>query len=795
MSGNVTTGDVLALGEAPGAEEDRNGEAFVGKSGAILRRVIPGRDLDRVCFQNTVRCRPAGNATPTARDMHACSVHLEADIEALPLKAILGIGSIPLSYFYPGQLITKLHGVRFPVRIGSKVVWFMPVLHPSFILRTGEDRSPAMSVLRADVKRFFREMHTWGKPTIWDPQPTSVLTPHSYEEAKGILVRMQGPLGLDLETQRLKPYLRGASLLTAAVSDGETTMAWPIAHPEGPTPWGLRLLLEIASTRQWIAHNANFELVWMLFKAAEAGIPFVPHQFEDSQAVGRLWHERESIISLEMLTRIHLGTNVKSMTSLNINNMAAEPLNSVLPYNGLDAQASALLFKLLRPALNTENYDRFVQTVDSTARMELRGLPADLDTSRALKTEWQTKMDNAVDRVKTVYEVRQFEATRSREFNIASGDDVGQALVEFGRVPLPKTSKKGEDGVAVTGARWSTDDKHLTEFAAGNPLALAVIDYREASKQISTYIDSTIRHCADAIDGLLHPSYTCMFTATTRLSARDPSIQNYPRRRHREPRRQVVPGKGMIFLAADYAGIDARIYGCATKDRALVESFINGEDIHAYWRDQMLKLHPAYLERLARETNETDEKRILKGARDIMKSDFVFASFYGSVARGISDKTNIPLEVVTEVLSRFWKRYPEAYRWLKNQRQIYADTGAIHTLCGVVRRGLHWGNEMINTPIQGTTAHVVNDALNALSQLSLAVDDPHLHPRLQIHDDLTFIIPDNDDRIEEYVKVIAAEMVKVRYDWQIVPFQVEFKIGTDWADLEEIAVVKGEHVR
>ena len=102
ISGNTVNPDILALGEAPGEEEDREGAAFVGESGRMLRRAIPGRDIMRVAFQNAVRCHPKGNATPSARDQHACSLYLEEDVERFNFKAILGIGSVPMARFWYG---------------------------------------------------------------------------------------------------------------------------------------------------------------------------------------------------------------------------------------------------------------------------------------------------------------------------------------------------------------------------------------------------------------------------------------------------------------------------------------------------------------------------------------------------------------------------------------------------------------------------------------------------------------------------------------------------------------------
>lgn len=800
ISGNTRTGDILVLGEGPGDKEDRDGMAFVGPSGNMLRHAIPGRDLDRVAFQNAVRCRPKDNANPSLKDMHACSVFLDEDVNQLPIKAILGVGAVPLSRFWDGgdakgKSITYMHGTRFPVLIAGKVLWYYPVIHPSFIMRTGHDRSPAHGVFQSDVKKFFREVDNWRKPRIWKPDPGEILCPSSLDEAQFYLAEMKPPFGIDLESNKLRPYLKDAVLLTAAISDGDVTMAFPIDHPENPTTWGLDFLLEVASKHRWIAHNALMELSWMMFHAQKARLDWVSAPFEDSMAIGRLYHQREHLLSLALLSRIHLGVDIKQVSKVNVLNLINTPLEDVLPYNGLDAQASAKLFRLLRRHVEDVNYTRFIETIHSTCHMELMGLPANLDVVADLKDEWQGKMDAVITGLHDIYEVQQFEREKQIEFSIDSSTHIGQALVEYGKVKLPKTSHKDADGKKADGVQWSTDEEHLREFAADNPLAMGVIDYREAQKNISTYLDATIRHCGESVDGLLHPSYTTLFVATTRLSCNDPNIQNDPKRRHKEIRRRIQAPRGHILLAADMGQIDARIYGCATKDHNLITSFIEDEDIHSYWRDQALDLYPDYLERLARKTNETKEEKILKGARDIIKSDFVFATFYGSQPEACADRTGIPLPLAKRLTEKFWKRYPSARSWVKGQEKFYAATGSVFTLCGVERHGILYGNRKINTPIQGTTAHVVNDAQNDLSRQSVEYGDPYLHPRINVHDDLTFIVPDQEDKIEEYMHMIAKAMTKIRYDWQIVPFTVEFQCGYDWYDMHPITTIKGGYIR
>ena len=87
------------------------------------------------------------------------------------------------------------------------------------------------------------------------------------------------------------------------------------------------------------------------------------------------------------------------------------------------------------------------------------------------------------------------------------------------------------------------------------------------------------------------------------------------------------------------------------------------------------------------------------------------------------------------------------------------------------------------------------EAQNEISQIARQMNDPFLHPRINIHDDLTFIFPD-DERLAEYINFVGETMVKCRFPWQIVPLAVECNIGYEsWAVMEEVASFKGAYIR
>lgn len=798
MKGNPE-GDILVVGEGPGEEEDLGDDVFIGKTGQFLRKVIPYKFMDRVAFTNSVRCRPPGNRTPTGLEKHCCSIHLESDVDANPeFKAALLVGAAPQTLHVPKASITQIHGVRFPIKVGDQVMWGFPVFHPSFVMRTGGENSTQYPCYQADIRKFFREVDKWRPATMETVAPTDVIVSTDEAEVRAIIDRMEGTLGFDVETSKLKPWMHDASIITASFSDGKLTVAFPVEHPADPQPWALRLILEIVTKRRWCAHQSSFEYIWLLYAANKLGVDFwFPEQgFDDSMALGRLHHNRDQLLGLDILSRIILGIDVKSLSPVDARNIMAYSLDEILPYNGLDAWGSARIVRHLGGRVHEYNYEHALRASASAAWMEWFGIPVDQERARELKTKWHAIAQEKMAEARDIYEVKAFERERQKEFNIGSATDVGIALVEYGRLHLPLTAGSQKEGAAKQ--NYSTDDEVLGPLAETNPLAKCTLEYREATKHESTYIDPVLNIDRHSKTGMLHAAYSSYKTHTWRRSAEDPNIQNWPKRRHREIRGMVRAPPGHIIMACDSGQIQARVFGMASSDQALIDSFINHVDIHNHWLGRALEYYPPYLDRLAEQTNMAGqpEDKIRKKGRDVIKYDFVFASFFGQTAQSCSEKTGIPLRIVQDLLdAEFWGGYPDAFKWLKARRKEYRETGGVYTLTGRWRYGVMTGNEPIITAIQGGEAELVIAAECDLSELSIREKDPYIQPRWMIHDDISLIIPDSDDKIEEYMSIVTEAMNKVRFKWQTVPLTTEVLVGYRWDDLHEIAVVEGAYNR
>src|ERR671926_409834 len=144
--------DLMFVGEAPGANEDRQGLPFVGQAGRLLEQLLSEIGLARadVFVCNTLKCRPPGNRDPHPAEIEACQSYLLRQVELIEPRVICTLGNFATKLLRGEPTgITRLHG-RDEVRvIGSRAVRLYPLFHPAAALYTPSN----VEVLRADFGR------------------------------------------------------------------------------------------------------------------------------------------------------------------------------------------------------------------------------------------------------------------------------------------------------------------------------------------------------------------------------------------------------------------------------------------------------------------------------------------------------------------------------------------------------------------------------------------------------------------------------------------------------------------
>ncbi len=145
--------EIMFVGEAPGADEDSQGEPFVGRAGQLLNKIIEACELTReeIYICNILRCRPPGNRNPSPVEASNCREHLEAQIETIAPRYIVCWGTCAAQNLLGIKTpIGKLRGQFFDYR-GAKVVC---TYHPSYLLRN----PPAKKQVWEDMQFFRKDM-------------------------------------------------------------------------------------------------------------------------------------------------------------------------------------------------------------------------------------------------------------------------------------------------------------------------------------------------------------------------------------------------------------------------------------------------------------------------------------------------------------------------------------------------------------------------------------------------------------------------------------------------------------
>jgi len=139
--------ELMFVGEGPGADEDQQGEPFVGKAGQLLTRMIEamGYRREQVYIANVVKCRPPGNRNPEPDEIEACEPFLRRQIEAVGPRVIVALGKFAAHTLLGSTVpITRLRG-QWAEYAGVRL---MPTFHPAYLLRSPHEKGKAWEDLK-----------------------------------------------------------------------------------------------------------------------------------------------------------------------------------------------------------------------------------------------------------------------------------------------------------------------------------------------------------------------------------------------------------------------------------------------------------------------------------------------------------------------------------------------------------------------------------------------------------------------------------------------------------------------
>lgn len=174
--------DLMFIGEAPGAEEDRLGLPFVGRAGGLLNELLEeiGLSREEVFVSNTLKCRPPGNRDPQPIEIETCRPYLLQQVELIQPKVIATLGNFATKLITANPTgITRVRGKPQTHTLGERTVQVFPILHPAAILRNPGQR-PLMQEDFAALRKLLEE----PAPSQGEVSPPDLPPPRSPEPGR-----------------------------------------------------------------------------------------------------------------------------------------------------------------------------------------------------------------------------------------------------------------------------------------------------------------------------------------------------------------------------------------------------------------------------------------------------------------------------------------------------------------------------------------------------------------------------------------------------------------------------------
>ncbi len=436
------------------------------------------------------------------------------------------------------------------------------------------------------------------------------------------------------------------------------------------------------------------------------------------------------------------------------------PLDKATRYAAEDSDMAYRLYLLLSAKLEERSLLDVFRTYELPlirilAEMERCGIHLSSQRIDSLSRECGERIESLVSEIYGM---------ARHEFNINSTRQLSKVLFEELQLPAGKKTQYG----------YSTDTATLEGLrGVGGRLIECILEYRQLSKLMSTYID-VLPSLADE-RGRIHTSFLQTGTATGRLSSRNPNLQNIPVRTDegRMIRSAFTPEDGTVFLSADYSQIELVVLAHMSGDEGLRSAFRNGIDVHRYTASMIF----------SKSVDEIDsrERRIAKTIN--------FGIMYGMSAFRLSNELGISRGEASDFIKKYFERYSGVREFVDKVNAYASEHGYVRTASGHVREvlGINSSNKVekagaervaVNTVIQGTAAEIMKKAMIAIAG---AIKEKKLESRmlLQVHDELIFEVPENEkDEMEALVRREMEGAASLS-----VPLHVSIEFGSSWGDM------------
>ena len=495
-----------------------------------------------------------------------------------------------------------------------------------------------------------------------------------------------GAWGLDIETAALPAFRTDSK---AGLDPWRSCIRLVQVYPGGATCYvfdvaalGLSPLKELLQARPWVAHNAVFELKFLLHNGAAPGKLGCTLLQDNALGNGRR--------GLAALAKERLNWAMDK--TLQVSDWGGALSPAQLDYAALDAVAARQLATVQTGLLQERGLGRCYQLMrdaqGAIARLELAGCPFDTAAHSELLATWQATAEQA-------------RAELDSLLNGANPDSPLQ-LSKWLAANLPPDTLAAWPKTATGQLATDADTLAGLTLPALEPLKR----YKGAMKGLSTYGKGYAGHISP-VTGRIHASFLIGGAESGRFSCQSPNIQNPPR----DPafRALFAPSPGRCLVVADYGQIELRVAALVSGDTAMLSAYEQGQDLHRKTAAAVLGIEPGAVSKAQRQMAKAVNFGLLfgQGAKGLQA--------YAKASYGVE----LTLPEADKARTAFFTAYPGLQRWQRQQQERARFAKQVHTPGGRCREldgDRQLATASLNTPIQGGAAECL---LAALAKLAL----------------------------------------------------------------------------
>jgi len=570
------------------------------------------------------------------------------------------------------------------------------------------------------------------------------------------LGRNRGTVALAVDAEGRPPDVRTVAVGLAAEGDAPLVVPGPLCAPGASQAFDALLA---DPSRRLVVHDAK-----LLHQALGSGGRSIDGIVLDTLLAGYLLAPDQRDHALASLVPLHLGRDPSAgAPPERAGRLELDVDGDGWAAVGHGARDLLELGAVLAPALDDHDLRSLHDDIELPLAVVLAGIEdAGITVDVGVLTELHAELS-----VRVAELAAEVHRHAGHEFNVGSSQQL--QVVLFDELGLPRTRR--------TKTGHSTDAAALADLAVDFPIVGAVLEWREVSKLLSTYVDA-LPPLVHPRTGRIHTTLSQTIAATGRLSSSNPNLQNIPVRRPegRAVRRAFVAGEGYAtLLVADYSQIELRILAHLSEDQGLLEAFAAGEDVHATTAARLFDL---------------DLDAVDSTTRDRAKA-VNYGLAYGLTAFGLARQLGISGSEAQAIVDAYDERFPGVRTYLDDVVARATREGHTTTLYGR-RRNLpdltssdrtrrQIAERMaLNAPIQGTAADIIKLAMIALDR-ALSAAGVRSRQILQVHDEVIVeVAPGEEDEVRALTVGALSGVADLR-----VPLDVDTAFGTTWFDAQK----------